>query len=119
MRLQGECRTWWHRFSGQVCCLFVCYISLALFLHLHLGRLFSVPPATRVAPATRAAAVRCLVCGTAKVLSLRNNGISACLVGGSSDLRTEEKAIAGEFPLVFVTPEKASLAWVFPPGAGG
>lgn len=41
-----------------------------------------------------------------KVLSLRNNGISACLVGGSSDLRTEEKAIAGEFPLVFVTPEK-------------
>ena len=41
-----------------------------------------------------------------KVLSLKNNGISACLVGGSSDLRTEEKAIAGEFPLVFVTPEK-------------
>lgn len=41
-----------------------------------------------------------------KVLSLRSNGISACMVGGSSDLRTEEKAIAGEFPLVFVTPEK-------------
>eukprot|EP00903_Cladosiphon_okamuranus_P019699 g18102.t1 len=44
-----------------------------------------------------------------QVLSLKNNGISACLVGGSSDLRTEEKAIAGEFPLVFVTPEKVSL----------
>ncbi|CAN0364664.1 unnamed protein product, partial [Hapterophycus canaliculatus] len=41
-----------------------------------------------------------------QVLSLSNNGISACLVGGSSDLRTEEKAIAGEFPLVFATPEK-------------
>eukprot|EP00752_Nemacystus_decipiens_P004929 g4486.t1 len=44
-----------------------------------------------------------------QVMSLKNNGISACLVGGSADLRTEEKAMAGEFPLVFVTPEKVSM----------
>lgn len=43
-----------------------------------------------------------------KVLSLRNNGISACFVGGSSDKRTEDKAISGHFPLVFVTPEKVN-----------
>lgn len=43
-----------------------------------------------------------------KVLSLRNNGISACFVGGSSDMRTEDKAISGHFPLVFVTPEKVN-----------
>ena len=58
-----------------------------------------------LSPATNVS-VRFVLCGAAKVLSLKNNGISACLVGGSSDLRTEEKAIAGEFPLVFVTPEK-------------
>lgn len=57
--------------------------------------------------ATRVSDVCCFVfMRRAKVLSLKNNGISACLVGGSSDLRTEGKAIAGEFPLVFVTPEK-------------
>ncbi|CAM9820322.1 unnamed protein product, partial [Ectocarpus sp. 4 AP-2014] len=43
-----------------------------------------------------------------QVLSLASNGISACLVGGSSDLRTEENAIKGDYPLVFVTPEKVS-----------
>ena len=42
----------------------------------------------------------------AKVLSLRNNGISACMVGGASDIKTEDDAIKGRFPLVFVTPEK-------------
>jgi len=47
-----------------------------------------------------------------KVLSLRNNGISACLVGGSSDLKTEERATRGEFPLVFITPEK--VRWNLP-----
>lgn len=41
-----------------------------------------------------------------KVLSLSNNGISACMVGGASDMRTEEDAIKGRYPLVFVTPEK-------------
>lgn len=41
-----------------------------------------------------------------QVLSLSNNGISACLVGGSSNTKTEDKAMAGEFPLVFITPEK-------------
>lgn len=59
-----------------------------------------------LSPAIRVTAMHCVLCGATKVLSLKNNGISACLVGGSSDLRTEEKAIAGEFPLVFVTPEK-------------
>lgn len=42
----------------------------------------------------------------AKVLSLSNNGISACMVGGASDMKTQDDAIAGRYPLVFVTPEK-------------
>ena len=46
------------------------------------------------------------VCPSRKVLSLKNNGISACFVGGSADMRTEAKAMSGHFPLVFITPEK-------------
>lgn len=42
----------------------------------------------------------------AKVLSLSNNGISACMVGGASDMKTQDDAIAGRYPLVFITPEK-------------
>ncbi len=56
------------------------------------------------------AALQYLYC---KVLSLRNNGISACLVGGSSDLKTEERATRGEFPLVFITPEKVRYRRIY------
>ncbi|CAM9478460.1 unnamed protein product [Ascophyllum nodosum] len=44
-----------------------------------------------------------------QVLSLKNNGISACFVGGSADMRTEAKAMSGHFPLVFITPEKVTI----------
>ena len=47
------------------------------------------------------------------MLSLSNNGISACMVGGASDMKTENDAIAGRYPLVFVTPEKViGLDWL-------
>lgn len=36
---------------------------------------------------------------------MHNNDITACLVGGS-DYSNESRAMAGEFALVFVTPER-------------
>ncbi|CAM9135145.1 unnamed protein product, partial [Discosporangium mesarthrocarpum] len=41
-----------------------------------------------------------------QVLSLKNNGISACSVGGGSSMDMERRAERGEFSVVFVTPEK-------------